>query len=99
MMHILGLTNFKSVKVRCLSQATTVTCTLISSHLICIDLVPTIKQEKFLKGKTTKNELSGFLKMVVSVFKTSFKNQKPELNKSHIESINILIKKNSKKVS
>ena len=62
MMHILGLKNFQSVKVRYLTQATTVTCTLISSHLICIDLVLTIKQEKFLKGKTTKNELSGFFK-------------------------------------
>ena len=39
----------------------------------CIDLVLTDKQERFLKVKTFETGLSVFHKMVVSVFKTSFK--------------------------
>ena len=45
----------------------------------CIDLVLTSKQERFLKAKTVETGLSGFHKMVVSVFKTSFKKQKPKI--------------------
>ena len=39
----------------------------------CIDLMLTNKQERFLKAKTVETGLSDFNKMVVSVFKTSFK--------------------------
>ena len=39
----------------------------------CIDLMLTDKQERFLKAKTIETGLSDFHKMVVSVFKTSFK--------------------------
>ena len=44
----------------------------------CIDLVLTNKQERFLKAKTVETGLSDFHKMVVSVFKTSFKKHKPK---------------------
>ena len=39
----------------------------------------TNKQESFLKAKTVETGLSDFHKMVVSVFKTSFKKQKPKM--------------------
>ena len=39
----------------------------------------TNKQEMFLKAKTVETGLFDFHKMVVSVFKTSFKNQKPKI--------------------
>ena len=39
----------------------------------------TNKQEKLLKAKTFETGLSDFHKMVVSVFKTSFKKQKPKI--------------------
>ena len=39
----------------------------------------TSKQERFLKAKTIETGLSDFHKMVVSVFKTSFKKQKPKI--------------------
>ena len=58
-----------------------------------IDLMLTNKQERSLKAKTVETGLSDFHKMVVSVFKTSFKKQK------HIVTINVLIMKNSEKVS
>ena len=45
----------------------------------CIDLVLTNKQESFLKAKTVETGPSDFHKMVVSVFKTSFKKQKPKI--------------------
>ena len=45
----------------------------------CIDLMLTNKQERFLEAKTDETGLSDFLKMVVSVFKTSFKKQKPKI--------------------
>ena len=45
----------------------------------CIDLVQTNKQERFLKAKTVETGLSDFHKMVVSVFKTNFKKQKPKI--------------------
>ena len=45
----------------------------------CIDLMLTNKQERFLKAKTFETGLSDFHKMVVSVFKTSFKKQKPKI--------------------
>ena len=45
----------------------------------CIDLMLTNKQERFLKAKTIETGLSDFHKMVVSVFKTSFKKQKPKI--------------------
>ena len=45
----------------------------------CIDLMLTDKQVRFLKVKTVETELSDFHKMVVSVFKTSFKKQKPKI--------------------
>ena len=62
----------------------------------CIDLVLTNKWERFLKAKTVETGLSDFHKMVVSIFKTSFKKQKL---KSHIVTINVLKMKNSEKVS
>ena len=37
------------------------------------------KQEKFLTAKTVVTGLSDFRKIVVSVFKTSFKKQKPKI--------------------
>ena len=37
------------------------------------------KQERFLKAKTVETGLSDFHKMVISVFKTSFKKQKPKI--------------------
>ena len=37
------------------------------------------KQERFLKAKTVETELSDFHKMTVSVFKASFKKQKPKI--------------------
>ena len=45
----------------------------------CIDLMLTNKQERFLKANTIETGLSDFHKMVVSVFKTSFKKQKPKI--------------------
>ena len=39
----------------------------------------TCKQESFLKAKIVENGLSDFHKMVVSVFKTSFRKQKPKI--------------------
>ena len=39
----------------------------------------TNKQKRFLKTKTVETGLSDFHKMVVSVFKTSFKKQKPKI--------------------
>ena len=39
----------------------------------CIDLILTNKQKRFLKVKTVETGLSHFHKIVVSVFKTSFK--------------------------
>ena len=45
----------------------------------CIDLMLTNKQERFLKAKTFETGLSDFHKMVVFVFKTSFKKQKPKI--------------------
>ena len=44
-----------------------------------IDLVPPNKQERFLEGKAIAAGVSNFHKMVVSVFKTSFKKQKPKI--------------------
>ena len=45
----------------------------------CIDLMLTNKQERLLKAKTIETGLSDFHKMVVSIFKTSLKNQKPKI--------------------
>ena len=50
-----------------------------SKNPSCIDLVLTNKQERFLKVKTVETGLSDFHEIVVSVFKTSFKNQKPKI--------------------
>ena len=47
----------------------------------CIDLLLSNEQERFLKAKTVEIGLSDFHKMVVSVFKTSFKKQKPKIVK------------------
>ena len=44
-----------------------------------IDLMLTNKQERFFKAKDVETGLSDFHKMVVSVFKTSFKKQKPKI--------------------
>ena len=55
------------------------TCFKIPKNPSCIDLMLTNKQERFLKAETTETGLSDFHKMVVSVFKTSFKNQKPKI--------------------
>ena len=38
-----------------------------------------LQEERFLKAKTVETGLSDFHKMVVSVFKTSFKKQKPKI--------------------
>ena len=43
----------------------------------------TNKQERFLKAKTVETGLSDFHKMVLSVFKTSFKKQKPRIVTYH----------------
>ena len=45
----------------------------------CINLMLNNKQERSLKSKTVETGLSDFHKMVVSVFKTSFKKQKPKI--------------------
>ena len=45
----------------------------------CIDLILTNKQKRFLKVKTVETGLSHFHKIVVSVFKTRFKKQKPKI--------------------
>ena len=45
----------------------------------CIDLMLTDKQESFLKVKTVETGLSDFHKILVSVFKTSFKKKKPKI--------------------
>ena len=71
------------------------TCFKNPKYPSCIDLVLTNKQEKFLKAKTVETGLSDFRKMMVSVFKTSFKKQKPEI----VITINVLIMNNSEKVS
>ena len=55
------------------------TCFKNSMNPSCIDLMLTNKQERFLKAKTFETGLSDFRKMVVSVFKTSFKKQKPKI--------------------
>ena len=51
------------------------TCFKIPKNPSCIDLELTNKQESFLKAKTVETGLSDFRKMVVSVFKLSFKKQ------------------------
>ena len=73
------------------------TCFQNPKNLSCIDLVLNNKQKRFLKAKTVETGLSDFQKMVVSVFKTSFKSK--SRRSSHIVTINILIMKNSEKVS
>ena len=55
------------------------TCFRNPKNSSCIDLVLTNKQERFLKAKTVEAGLSDFHKMVVSIFKTSFKKQKPKI--------------------
>ena len=55
------------------------TCLKNPKNPSCIDLVLTNKQESFLKAKTVETGLSDFHEMVVSVFKTSFKKQKPKI--------------------
>ena len=67
------------------------TCSKNPKNPSFIDRRLTNEQEGFL---TTKNV--DFHKMVVSLFKISFKKQKP---KSHFVTINVLIMKNSEKVS
>ena len=57
------------------------TCFKNSKILSCIDLLLTNEQEKFLKTKTVENGLSEFHKLVVAVFRTSFKKQKPKIVK------------------
>ena len=49
------------------------TCLKSPKNPSCIDLVLINKQERFLKAKTVETRLSDFHKMVISVFKTSFK--------------------------
>ena len=51
------------------------TCFKNPKNSSCIDLMLTNKQERFLKAKTVEIGLSDFHKMVISVFKTSFKKQ------------------------
>ena len=55
------------------------TCFKYPKNPLCIDLVLTNKQERFLKAKTVETGLSDFHKMVVFVFKTSFKKQKSKI--------------------
>ena len=55
------------------------TCLKNPKNSSCIDLMLANKKERFLKAKTVEIGLSHFHKMVVSVFKTSFKNQKPKI--------------------
>ena len=55
------------------------TCFKSPKNPSCIDLMLTNKQERFLKAKTIETGLFDFHKMVVSVFKTSFKKQKPKI--------------------
>ena len=55
------------------------TCFKNAKNPSCIDLMLTNKQERFLKAKTVETGLSDFHKMVLSVFKTSFKKQKPKI--------------------
>ena len=55
------------------------TCSKNPKNPSCIDLMLTNKQERFLKANTIETGLSDFHKMVVSVFKTSFKKQKPKI--------------------
>ena len=45
----------------------------------CFDLMLTNEQERFLKAKTVETGLPDFHKMVLSVFKTYFKRQKPKI--------------------
>ena len=54
------------------------TCFKNPNNISCIDLVLINKQERFSKAKTVETGLSDFHKMVVSVFKISFKKQKPK---------------------
>ena len=58
------------------------TCLKNPKNRSCIDLMLTNKQERFLRTKTVETGLSDFHKMVVSVFKTSFQEQKPKMNNS-----------------
>ena len=51
------------------------TCFKTPKNPSCIDLMLTNKQERFLKAKTIETGLSDFHKIVVSVFKTSFKKE------------------------
>ena len=55
------------------------TCLKNLKNPLCIDLMLTNKQERFLKAKTVETGLSGFHKMVISVSKTNFKKQKPKI--------------------
>ena len=61
------------------SIATKPTCFKNPKNPSCIDLMLANKQERFLKAKIVETGLSDFNEMVVSVFKTSFKNQKPKI--------------------
>ena len=55
------------------------TCFKSPKNPSCIDLVLTNKRERFLKAKTIETGLSDFHKMVVCVFRTSFKKQNPKI--------------------
>ena len=55
------------------------TCFKNPKNPLCIDLVPSNKQERFSKAKTVETGPSDFHKMVVSVFETSFKKQKTKI--------------------
>ena len=55
------------------------TCLKNPKNPSCIGLMLTNKQERFLKAKTIETGLSDFHKMVVSVFKISFKKEKPKI--------------------
>ena len=55
------------------------TCLKNPKNPSCNDLMLTNKQERFLKGKTVEAGLPDFHKMLLSVFKTSFKKQKPAI--------------------
>ena len=73
------------------------TCFKNPKNRSCIDLMLTNKQKRFLKANATETGLSEFYKMLVSVFKASFKKQKPKI--VTYLSINVLIMTNSEKVS
>ena len=55
------------------------TCLKNPKNPLRIDLMLTNKQERSLKIKTVETGPSNFHKMVASVFKTSFKEQKPRI--------------------